>query len=77
MKEFGHPAMFPEEIPYRLMRLFTYRGDIVVGPLQRGRHQYGGRLPAAAAVHRDRHLPGVLPDGLRAGLSGGGTEAAV
>ncbi len=32
MKEFGHPAMFPEEIPYRLMRLFTYRGDIVVDP---------------------------------------------
>ncbi len=32
MREFGHPAMFPEEIPYRLMRLFTYRGDIVVDP---------------------------------------------
>lgn len=32
MREYGHPAMFPEEIPYRLMRLFTYRGDIVVDP---------------------------------------------
>lgn len=26
------PIEFPEEIPYRLMRLFTYRGDIVVDP---------------------------------------------
>ncbi len=32
MKEFGHPAMFPEELPYRLLRLFAYRGDIVLDP---------------------------------------------
>lgn len=32
MAEFGHPAMFPEELPYRLMKLYTYRGDIVVDP---------------------------------------------
>ncbi len=32
MKEYGHPAMFPEELPYRLLRLFTYRGDIVLDP---------------------------------------------
>lgn len=31
-KKFGHPAMFPEEIPKRLMLLFTYRGDLVVDP---------------------------------------------
>lgn len=32
MKEFEHPAMFPEEIPYRLIRLFSYIGDLVLDP---------------------------------------------
>jgi len=32
MKEFDHPSMFPEEIPYRLMKLFSYEGDIVLDP---------------------------------------------
>jgi len=32
MKEFDHPAMFPEEIPYRLMKLFSYKGDIILDP---------------------------------------------
>jgi len=30
MQEFGHPAMFPEEIPYRLIKLFSYKGDIIL-----------------------------------------------
>ena len=32
MKDFGHPAMFPEEIPRRLLKLFSYRNDIVLDP---------------------------------------------
>jgi site-specific DNA-methyltransferase (adenine-specific) len=32
MKEFEHPSMFPEEIPYRLIRLFSYIGDLVLDP---------------------------------------------
>ena len=32
MKEFGHPSMFPEEVPYRLIRLFSYIGDLVLDP---------------------------------------------
>lgn len=32
MKHFGHPAMFPEEIPYRLIKLLSYRNDIVLDP---------------------------------------------
>jgi DNA modification methylase len=28
----GHIAPFPEEIPYRLIRLFTFVGDVVVDP---------------------------------------------
>jgi DNA modification methylase len=32
MREFGHPAMFPEELPRRLIKLFSYRGDLVMDP---------------------------------------------
>jgi len=32
MKDHGHPAMFPEEIPRRLLKLFSYRGDLVLDP---------------------------------------------
>jgi len=32
MKVYDHPAMFPEGIPYRLMRLFSYVDDIVLDP---------------------------------------------
>ena len=28
----GHPAPFPEELPYRCIKLFTYRNDIVLDP---------------------------------------------
>ena len=32
MKEFSHPAMFPEELPMRVLKLFSYKGDIVLDP---------------------------------------------
>ncbi len=32
MKKFGHPAMFPEEIPRRLIKMFSYPGDLVLDP---------------------------------------------
>jgi DNA modification methylase len=32
MKDYNHPAMFPEELPRRLMKLFSYRNDIVLDP---------------------------------------------
>jgi DNA modification methylase len=32
MKDHHHPAMFPEELPRRLMKLFTYRNDIILDP---------------------------------------------
>ncbi len=28
----GHPAPFPEELPYRLIKLYTFPGDLVVDP---------------------------------------------
>ena len=32
MKEYGHPAMFPEKLAQRAIKLFSYRGDYVVDP---------------------------------------------
>lgn len=32
MKDYDHPAMFPEELPKRLMKLFSYKNDIVLDP---------------------------------------------
>lgn len=32
MKEFGHPAMFPEEVPRRVLQLFSFKHDIVLDP---------------------------------------------
>lgn len=32
MKEFNHPAMFPEELVMRLLKLFSYKDDIVLDP---------------------------------------------
>lgn len=30
--QIGHPAPFPEELPYRLIKLYSYPGDLVVDP---------------------------------------------
>jgi DNA modification methylase len=32
MKEYGHPAMFPEELVARALKLFSYEGDVVLDP---------------------------------------------
>lgn len=32
MKEFGHPAMFPEELVRRALKLFSFHGDVVLDP---------------------------------------------
>jgi DNA modification methylase len=31
-KQYDHPCPFPEEIPFRLIRLYSYRGDKVLDP---------------------------------------------
>ena len=31
-KAYGHPAMFPVELPYRLIQQLTYEDDIVLDP---------------------------------------------
>ena len=32
MKKFGHPAMFPEELPKRLIKMFSWKGAKVLDP---------------------------------------------
>ncbi len=32
MKELGHPAMFPEELVRRVLKLFSYRNDVILDP---------------------------------------------
>jgi DNA modification methylase len=32
MKQYGHPAMFPEELVERCLKLFSYKDDIVLDP---------------------------------------------
>jgi len=32
MQKYGHPAMFPEELAERVIKLFTYKGDVVLDP---------------------------------------------
>jgi DNA modification methylase len=53
MQEYGHPAMFPEELVYRLLRLFTYRGDIVLDPFN------GAGTTTAVACRLRRRFVGV------------------
>jgi len=31
-KQVGHPAPFPEELPYRLIQLYSFKGDVVLDP---------------------------------------------
>ena len=53
MREFDHPAMFPEELARRIMLLFSFRGDIVLDPFA------GVGTTCAAARAANRHYLGI------------------
>ena len=55
-KRVGHPAPFPVELPARLIRLLTYRGDVVLDPL------LGSGTTAVAALRTGRHYVGYEVD---------------
>src|SRR5690349_1088797 len=48
-----HPCPFPEEIPYRLMKLYSYEGDTVIDPFN------GSGQTSKIAFHFRRHYIGI------------------
>lgn len=48
----GHPAPFPEELPRRLIQLYTFEGDVVLDPF------CGSGTTCAAAKKSNRHYIG-------------------
>jgi len=51
-KKIGHPAPFPEELPHRLIQLYTFQGDIVLDPF------VGSGTTCLAARNDGRHFVG-------------------
>jgi len=51
-KRVGHPAPFPEELPYRLIQLYTFEGDMVLDPF------CGSGTTCVAALKTGRHYVG-------------------
>jgi len=51
-KRIGHPAPFPEELPYRLIQLYSFKGDIVLDPFM------GSGTTAVAAIKSERKFVG-------------------
>lgn len=52
----GHPAPFPIELPLRLIKLYTYKGDVVLDPF------LGSGSTAVAAARIDRRFVGYDTD---------------
>ena len=48
----GHPAPFPVELPYRLIQLYTFEGDVVLDPF------CGSGTTCVAALMTNRHYIG-------------------
>jgi modification methylase len=51
-KKVGHPAPFPIELPYRLIQLYTFKGDVILDPFM------GAGSTAIAALKSERKYVG-------------------
>lgn len=51
-KKIGHPAPFPEELPHRLIQLYTFKGDVILDPF------VGSGTSCLAAIMDDRNYVG-------------------
>jgi modification methylase len=55
-RKIGHPAPFPIELPYRLIQLYTFKGDIILDPFM------GSGTTAIAALQAERKYIGYEND---------------
>ena len=55
-RKVGHPAPFPVELPYRLIQLYTFEGEVVLDPF------IGSGQAAIAAIKTKRHYVGYDVD---------------
>ena len=55
-KKIGHPAPFPVDSPYRLIQLYTFKGDVILDPFM------GSGTTAIAALKSDRKYIGYDTD---------------
>lgn len=51
-RSIGHPAPFPEELPYRLIQLYSFKGDVVLDPF------CGSGTTCLAAIKTERNYIG-------------------
>lgn len=51
-RRIGHPAPFPEELPLRLIQLYSFKGDIILDPFM------GSGTTAVAAIKSERKFVG-------------------
>jgi len=51
-RRIGHPAPFPEELPYRLIQLYSFKNDIILDPFM------GSGTTAISALKSDRKYIG-------------------
>ncbi len=51
-RRIGHPAPFPEELPYRLIQLYSFKGDIILDPF------IGSGTTAVSAIKSERKFVG-------------------
>jgi site-specific DNA-methyltransferase (adenine-specific) len=55
-KKIGHPAPFPEELPHRLIQLYSFSGDVILDPFA------GSGTTCLAAARDGRHYIGYDTD---------------
>lgn len=55
-KEYGHPAMFPIELPLRIIKMLTYKNDIVLDPFS------GTATTGIACIKTGRNYIGIEKD---------------